>query len=83
MPYTTEPTGLRLARQSTLAAVAEAALDEAFATVSVPERRRDAGHATRETLTETAQLAETLREQLSSLDAQRRHLAQLLEGMGA
>ena len=74
---------LRLARQTTPAVSTDAALDEAFATVSIPERRQDASHASRETPTETAQLAEALREQLSSLNAQRRHLARLLDGLKA
>jgi chromosome condensin MukBEF ATPase and DNA-binding subunit MukB len=83
MALLSEPTELRLARQSTPAVVTDAALDEAFAMVSVPERRQDLGHASRETLSEAAQLAEALREQLSSLDAQRRHLARLLDGLSS
>lgn len=83
MAFLSEPTELRLARQSAPAVVTDAALDEAFAMVSVPERRRDEAHAACETLSEAAQLAEALREQLSSLDAQRRHLARMLDGLSA
>jgi hypothetical protein len=81
MALTSEPTELRLARRSAPVVVTDAALDEAFATVVLPERRQDASHASRETLSEAVQLAEALREQLSSLDAQRRHLARLLDGL--
>lgn len=83
MSLISEPAEIRLGRQTAPVVVTDAALDEAFATVSVPERRQDAGHASRETLSEAAQLAEALREQLSSLDAQRRHLARLLDGLSA
>lgn len=79
MALTSEPTELHLARRSAPAVVTDAALDEAFATVVVPERRRDAGHAQgpQERLL-TPELAETLRGQLAALDAQRRALARLL-----
>jgi hypothetical protein len=79
MALLSEPADLRLARQSTPAVVTDAALDEAFATVSVPERRQDLGHSQgpQERLL-SPELTETLRGQLVALDAQRRELARLL-----
>ena len=79
MALLSEPTEMRLARQSAPVMVTDAALDEAFATVSVPERRQDLGHAQGpQVRLLTPELAETLRGQLAALDAQRRELARLL-----
>ena len=61
----------------------ETALDEAFATVAVPVQRNDTADMAREKLARTAQLADALREQLTALDAQRRHLTRLLDGLDA
>lgn len=84
MAFLSEPTELRLARQSAPVMVTDAALDEAFATVAVPERRQDLGHvqAPLERLL-SPELTETLREQLVALDAQRRELARLLDGLSS
>ena len=79
MALLSEPADLCLARQSAPVVVTDAALDEAFATVAVPDRRQDMGHTQgpQERLL-TPELAETLRGQLVALDAQRRELARLL-----
>ena len=72
-----------MARRQGSLAVSDAAIDEAFATIAIPERGYNSSHAARETLVETAHLAEALREPLSSLDAQRRRLARLIERLNA
>ncbi|TWT99163.1 hypothetical protein Pla108_00970 [Botrimarina colliarenosi] len=82
MALSTEPIELRLPRRVDRAAVTSDALDEAFAAVTSDGLRRDTGHVSGpESEGLTPDLAALLRNQLTALDAQRRHLAQLLSDL--
>lgn len=82
MALSSEPVDLRLPRHAQPPVQADSAVDEAFASITMADLRRDASHAGRhEDRLLTPDLAETLRQQLTALNAQRRELSRLLDGL--